>query len=418
MLGALRNIARRSRHGALTRCTRDYIALSAGNGDFGRLGHGTHFAEAGDASFRSSNYFHPPIQGLEDIDVRVVAAGGAHSVFLAAGGYVFACGLNDCGQLGQPASIPFASEAMLVPLDVEVTHVAAGNNHTLCVDVDGGVWAFGKNDSGQLGTGRQGDFFPQKIDSLVGEARITQVACGAEHSLALSSSGQVYSWGSSVDGVLGHGSETWNKSWFYRTAKTEMTPRLIRSLREKIVSTVAAGHVHSACVDDQGTLYTWGQGRFNQLGRGTKFIDHETLPSVVSSIRFVDDVACGGLHCVANTSAGVVSWGSNQHGELGYGHHSDRKSAVPTAIKRGSQGWSKVAAGWKHSAGISQEKLFTWGFGGSVGSYMDEKMSCGGQLGLGNEFDFWEPQQVSVPGVVKDVSCGFNHTLTLVSTRQ
>jgi len=49
---------------------------------------------------------------------------------------------------------------------------------------------------------------------------------------------------------------------------------------------------------------------------------------------------------------------------------------------------------------------------------MDEKMSCGGQLGLGNEFDFWEPQQVSVPGVVKDVSCGFNHTLTLVSTRQ
>merc|ERR1712159_51647 len=159
-------------------------------------------------------------------------------------------------------------------------------------------------------------------------------------------------------------------------------------------------------------------GRFNQLGRGTKFIDHETLPSVVSSIRFVDDVACGGLHCVANTSAGVVSWGSNQHGELGYGHHSDRKSAIPTAIKRGSQGWSKVAAGWKHSAGISQEKLFTWGFGGSVGSYMDEKMSCGGQLGLGNEFDFWEPQQVSVPGVVKDVSCGFNHTLTLVSTRQ
>ena len=146
---------------------------------------------------------------------------------------MFACGLNDCGQLGQPASIPFASEAMLVPLDVEVTHVAAGNNHTLCVDVDGGVWAFGKNDSGQLGTGRQGDFFPQKIDSLVGEARITQVACGAEHSLALSSSGQVYSWGSSVDGVLGHGSETWNKSWFYRTAKTEMTPRLIRSLREK-----------------------------------------------------------------------------------------------------------------------------------------------------------------------------------------
>jgi len=81
-----------------------------------------------------------------------------------------------------------------------------------------------------------------------------------------------------------------------------------------------------------------------------------------------------------------------------------------------SQGWTKIAAGWKHSAGIADGKLFSWGFGGSVGSHSDEQMSSGGQLGLGNEFDFWEPQYVPIPGEVKDVSLGFNHSLCLVDT--
>ena len=172
---------------------------------------------------------------------------------------------------------------------------------------------------------------------------------------------------------------------------------------------VAAGHMHSACIDDRGNLYTWGQGRFNQLGLSAKPSDHETTPSPVMSLRFVHEIACGGLHSLANTNAGVVSWGANQHGELGHGHHSDIKSAVPKPIKMGSRGWSKLAAGWKHSAGIANGKLFAWGFGGSMGSYADEKMSSGGQLGLGNEFDFWEPHEVSVPGEVKDVSLSLIH---------
>ena len=410
---ARRACARAAR--VLTQYRREYIALSAGNGDHGRLGHGSPDEAHDGWSPRSSNYFHP-VEGVSDLDVRAVAAGGAHSVFLVAGGHVFTCGLNADGQLGHSAGLPFSPEPMLVRLDVEVVSVAAGNGHTLCVDVDGCVWAFGKNTAGQLGTGNVDGTIPRKIGALAKEARVAQVACGAEHSLAVADDGRVYSWGSSTDGVLGHGSETWNDGWFYRTARAELAPRLVRSLEDKKVVAVAAGHMHSACIDDRGNLYTCGQGRFNQLGLSAKPSDHETTPSPVMSLRFVHEIACGGLHSLANTNAGVVSWGANQHGELGHGHHSDIKSAVPKPIKMGSRGWSKLAAGWKHSAGIANGKLFAWGFGGSMGSYADEKMSSGGQLGLGNEFDFWEPHEVSVPGEVKDVSCGFNHTLALVDT--
>ncbi|CEF97508.1 Regulator of chromosome condensation, RCC1 [Ostreococcus tauri] len=413
-LGAFARRASTALASARPSTSRAFTALSAGNGDFGRLGHGQVLTDD-DVSFRSSNYFHP-VRGLEDVDVTQCAAGGAHSIFLAHGGFVFACGLNNYGQLGHGKHSAHVPEAALVDLDVEVVRVAAGNNHTLCVDVDGGVWAFGKNEGGQLGTGLDLDGFqPRRIETLGLEGKIVDVACGAEHSLALSEDGRVYSWGTSADGVLGHGSETWNEGWFYRTAKTVAKPRLLRALSETKVRSIAAGHMHSACVDERGELFTWGQGRFNQLGQTSKYVDHETAPKSVDTLRFVHQVTCGGLHTLASTSAGVVSWGANQHGELGHGSNSDAKSAIPKPIKLSSRGWSKLSAGWKHSAGVSNDgKLFAWGFGGSVGSHSDEKLSSGGQLGLGNDFDYWEPTEVWLPGDAVGVSCGFNHTLALV----
>lgn len=77
-------------------------------------------------------------------------------------------------------------------------------------------------------------------------------------------------------------------------------------------------------------------------------------------------------------------------------------------------GWLKFVVGWKYFVGIANGKLFAWGFGGLMGLYVDEKMFSGGQLGLGNEFDFWELYEVFVLGEVKDVSCGFNYTFALV----
>ena len=89
----------------------------------------------------------------------------------------------------------------------------------------------------------------------------------------------------------------------------------------------------------------------------------------------------------------------------------------------------QVAAGWKHSAALGQDgQLFTWGWGGSVGSTtnLESGRSSGGQLGLGNEFDYWGVTQVTDLQTGADmqssepvwkaiqVSCGFNHTAAIV----
>lgn len=93
----------------------------------------------------------------------------------------------------------------------------------------------------------------------------------------------------------------------------------------------------------------------------------------------------------------------------------------------------QVSAGWKHSCGTGHAgQLYGWGWGGSVGSTtsLESGRSSGGQLGLGDEFDYWAPTQVAdlqtaarqevsagqnapVWNAVQ-VSCGFNHTAAVI----
>lgn len=67
------------------------------------------------------------------------------------------------------------------------------------------------------------------------------LAAGAEHSLAVSASGQIFSWGCGSNGRLGHAQSS-NRLWFWN--RNEATPRLVQSFTEKAVS-VSCGHMHS-----------------------------------------------------------------------------------------------------------------------------------------------------------------------------
>lgn len=100
----------------------------------------------------------------------------------------------------------------------------------------------------------------------------------------------------------------------------------------------------------------------------------------------------------------------------------------------------QVSTGWKHSAAVGHHgDLYTWGWGGSVGTAtsLETGKSSGGQLGLGNEFDYWAPTQVTdlqtegsedqpvqqeltlsaIRWKALQVSCGFNHTAAVVDVR-
>lgn len=142
-------------------------------------------------------------------------------------------------------------------------------------------------------------------------------------------------------------------------------------------------------------------------------MSNATKPSLISELPYSKEVACGGYHtCVLTNSGELYTWGSNENGCLGIGSsdviHLPQKVQGPFL----KSSVSHVSCGWKHTAAISEGRVFTWGWGGSNGTFSEVGHSSSGQLGHGSDVDYINPTRVCFGEDVKalQVSCGFNHT--------
>ena len=117
-----------------------------------------------------------------------------------------------------------------------------------------------------LGEGREGrDTWATELRWIymaMGRARVggakKMISTGARHSLVTSGKkGEIWSFGSGGRGRLGHGGDD-----------DEAVPRLIEALSGVVVKQVAAGYDHSMVLMREGGVFTWGYGRYGQLGHG------------------------------------------------------------------------------------------------------------------------------------------------------
>ncbi|KAJ0039095.1 hypothetical protein Pint_22681 [Pistacia integerrima] len=130
--------------------------------------------------------------------------------------------------------------------------------------------------------------------------------------------------------------------------------------------------------------------------------------------KMVSSSICNLIGSGNHSSGGgeLYTWGSNENGCLGIGStdafHSPERVQGPFSRSP----VYKVSCGWKHTAAISEGNVFTWGWGGSHGTFSEDGHSSGGQLGHGNDVDFIKPKMVNFGKNVKalQVSCGFNHS--------
>ena len=156
-------------------------------------------------------------------------------------GYTCACASGYRGPTCEQATSPTAG-------------IAAGYFHSLAVKIDGTVWAWGKNDRGQLGDGTTTDrTTPVQVVNLAG---VVAVAAGDWHNLALKSDGTVWAWGYNNNGELGDGTTT-NRS----------TPGQVANLTGVVA--VDGGGTHSLALKGDGTVWAWGQNGGGALGNGT-----------------------------------------------------------------------------------------------------------------------------------------------------
>ncbi|MCL1900811.1 MAG: hypothetical protein FWG51_00240, partial [Firmicutes bacterium] len=184
------------------------------------------------------------------------------------------------------------------------TAVSAGNEHSLAIDSDGGLWAFGQNSYGQLGDGTvKGKNTPIKIkDGTV----FTDISAGYAYSLAIDSDGGAWAFGRNDVGQLGDGTFEW-----------EMTPVKIKD--GTVFTVVRAGWYCSLAIDSDGGLWTFGQNGYGQLGDGTN-VDKNTPVKIKDDGTAFTAVSAGYLHSlVIDAEGGLWAFGNNQYGQLGDG---------------------------------------------------------------------------------------------------
>jgi alpha-tubulin suppressor-like RCC1 family protein len=315
---------------------------------------------------------------------------------------LYAWGDNGHGQLGT-ASGTSSPIPVSVTLATGVTPVAISeDDHTsLALGSDHKVYAWGNNDSGQLGNGSTTDSPTPVPVSLPAGVRAIAVSEGLDTSLALGSNGTVYAWGSNVAGQLGDGTFTGPQTC--GTTACSMTPVAVTMSRGVRVSAIAeGGHGTSLALGWNGRVYAWGDNSSGQLGDGTTTgpgtcngAACSVTPVTVSLPRGVraTAVSAGGSTSMALSWGGrVYAWGDNTDGQLGNGSTTSSDTPVRVSLPRG-------VAARKISAGGSTSMALSWG--GRVYAWGD---NTDGQLGNGSTTSSDTPVQVSLPGGVRAIA--------------
>jgi len=242
--------------------------------------------------------------------------------------------------------------------------LAAGSDHSIFVGKGGRLLTCGKSGNTRLlGHAVHPDADPKErfaispptpVPSML-DRHIVSVATSGTHCLALSTKGEVYSWGAGAKGALGHGDEN-----------RRAVPSRIESLSR--VESIAAGHgFTSAAVDEDGKLFTWGQATYRALsfdvamlsGLGYAQAESKLTPKRVDALSQDREVgiALGGGFTLAVTDAGAVySFGSCQYGALGHG--SLGAEVLPRRIEALAQTGRRfvaVAAGADHALALTEE---------------------------------------------------------------
>jgi alpha-tubulin suppressor-like RCC1 family protein len=317
--------------------TSDGRVLSWGGNFFVELGYN------GPTSFRDP-YAHP-VPAEMDIPagtaVTAVAAGFSQSLALTsdrralATGGPPACGSLFCTSLPTPVALPAG---------IRVTAVAAGDDFGLTLSADGRVLSWGFTGFGLMGVaGDSVDYGPGWV-TLPARTRVTAIAAGGEHWLALTSAGHILAWGDNSSGDLGNGTTV-------STDETQGTPMpAVAALPAGTrVTAIAAGTHDSLALTADGRVFAWGSNSFGQLGDGSLTSSLVPVPVDLPAGTRVIAIAAGDYHNLALTSDGrLVAWGYNAWGQLGDGSTADSPVPVPVELPAGTR-VTAIAAGGNHS---------------------------------------------------------------------
>ncbi|KAH6616717.1 regulator of chromosome condensation 1/beta-lactamase-inhibitor protein II [Boeremia exigua] len=399
-------------------------------------------------------------EALSNQNVVRLAAGGMHVVALTKDNRILTWGVNDNGALGRDTSggavklrdvdaddasdsedetgglndveaTPTAISAEYFPEDTVFVDVAAGDSCSFALTTEGAVYGWGtfRKNEGILGfeKGNHTARFPVYID---GVTKVTDIACGTNHVLALDKDKHVYAWGNGQQNQLG-------RRVTERTLIESLQPNRVgfhdssaKRPSQKIVH-VACGDYHAFAIADDGHVWGWGVNNYCETGVPDNAGEDDAsvlTPRIVHSLddKQVTAISGGAHHNLAITKSGqVLVWGRCDGAQAGMSmaplaaecddekvlsnHGKPKILLQPTAIPSLSD-VVMGACGPDHSIVVDKAgKAYSWGF------------SANYQTGQGTDDDV-EEATVIANTAVRDVKlewagCGGQYSV-LASRRE
>jgi alpha-tubulin suppressor-like RCC1 family protein len=364
-----------------------------------------------------------------------VAKGRVNSIAITSLGKIFSWGSDSDGQLGNGSDstsdvanpqniLPYFT---LAPFE-RIVSVSIGSYHCLATSSLGKVFAWGSDSSGRLGNGANGNASsPENItanfDDLNANEKICMISSGSTHSIALTTLGKVFAWGSDGSGQLGNGGANSNAN-----SPENITASFAGLATGEIVTSIAAGGSHSLALTSLGKVFAWGGDSYGQLGNGGANSNANSPENITASFaglatgEIVTSIAAGESHSLALTSLGkVFAWGDAYRGQLGNGSSGSSSESVTTP--------ENVTANF---VGLATGEIVTTISAGGSGGHSLALTSLGkvfafgsnsyGQLGTGTTTNASLPENITAKftglaagEIVTSVDAGGGHSLALTS---
>lgn len=301
--------------------TVDGTGVCWGRGGVGQMGLGT------DGS--ASNIAAPMTNGIKWKQIstgRLIACG------IDEGGVAYCWGLNQRGEVGGPTVRDTVREPAAINSTATFRKVSAGWLHACGISTSGDMYCWGSNTEGQLGGGTT-DTSAHPVPSLVpGGKKWIDVATSARTTCGLAADSTAWCWGYNPSGQVGDNSIVSRSSptavaSTLKFAQIEMSSGFGNGGPVVPASgNVAGAWGHTCALTAAGAAWCWGWNAYGQLGDGTK-TDRLAPVAVQGSLAF-GTLGLGGASSCGMSGNVIRCWGANYYGQLGNGSYTDSPTPV------------------------------------------------------------------------------------------
>ena len=300
-------------------------------------------------------------------------------------GTLWMWGTNNRGQLGLGNTTDYSSPKQVGALTTWAK-VYPARQSTFAIKTDGTLWAWGSGLQGRLGLGNTTYYSsPKQVGSLTNWLSFAGGNYIIASSFGIKTDGTLWSWGNNSFGQLGLGNTTYYSS-----------PKQVGSLTNWL--TITSSYCTWAVKTD-GTIWSWGRG-VAALGLGA--VGSYSSPKQIGALTNWLNVSGGGYYtnAVASKTDGTLwTWGRNNYGQLGLGNTTDYNSPKQVGSLTN---WNKVASGGGGQVFSIKTDGTLWAWG----------LNSSGQLGLGNTTNLSSPVQVG-SGSWMQVATGQSNTIAI-----